>query len=206
MRRFLSSALVSLVLISGAHANVILLGEVDLTGQGFGNVEPLLSLQATGGATTESGSLSPLSGPTFGELAWNSASQVQLLFNATEPSGNSINLDKVTLTFQSGGSQLSLWNENPITITDTNPGLGTAGFLLGLDAAQQLTLALFLSSLPNVSDVRLGLSALLSDVGGGPETFSAVSGVPLPPAVLLFLSALIGLGLLARQKVRHVAD
>ena len=159
--------------------------------------DPLLTLHATGGATTETGSLSPLLGPTFGSLNWTSAADVRLLFNAAEPqnaANKSIIIEGITLSFRSSaGNTLQLSSSAPLVFPETDPGVGNAGFLLGLDAQQQLALALFLQGAGNISEVTLGISALLSAAAGGPETFSAVSQVPLPPAAMLFVSALIGL-------------
>ena len=205
MRRVSACVVLSLALICSAQASVINLGAFDLRGQGLGATDPLLTLQAKGKGTTKSGSLSLLDGPTFSELHWGSAADVKLLFNPTEPqnaANESITIDKITLSFRSsGGSTLDLSNTAPIVFSTTDPGVGKSGFLLGLDSAQLLTLAAFLQSVGSIGDVTFGITAELSDVAGGPETFSAVTGIPLPPAIVLFLSALIGLGLLSHRSM-----
>ena len=203
MRRTLACAVLSSMLICSAEANVISLGPVDLSGQGLGVTDPLLTIQATGGATVESGSVAPADGTTFGALNWTSASDVRVLFNATEPqsaSGKSITIDQVTFSFEtSSGSTLNLSNSSPLVFPETSPGVGNSGFLLGLDGAQTLALAIFLQG-SNIADISFGLSAMLSSVAGGPETFSAISQIPLPAAGWLLLSALLGVALLARQR------
>jgi hypothetical protein len=204
MRRLVAAALVSGAIIWPAQASVISFGPIDLGGQGLGASDPLLTIHALKSATTETGTLSTLAGPTFGDLNWASASDVRLVFNATEPAGNGITIDTITFSFESSSATLNLSNSAPLVFASTNPGVGNSGFLLGLDAAQTMLLATFLQFAPNVSDVRFGMTASLSDVAGGPETFSAVSQVPLPAAAWLFLSALAGLGLLGvRRRARQ---
>lgn len=204
MRRLVACVALTAALICSAQANVINLGPIDLTGQGLGATDPLLTLHATGGATTEAGTLSASSGPTFSQLHWSSAADVRLLFNPTEPqtaTDKSITIDTITLSFRSsGGATLNL-TSGPIVFPETDAGVGNSGFLLGLDSGQLLTLATFLAGAGNIGDVRLGITAFLSGVAGGPETFSAISSVPLPPALVLFLSGLVGLGFLGRRKM-----
>lgn len=202
MRQLLACAVLSSVLICSAQASVISLGPIDLSGQGLGATDPLLTLQAPARATTETGSVAPVDGTTFGALNWTSASDVRVLFNATEPqnaAGESITIDQITFSFESSAGTLNLSNSSPLQFPKTNPGVGNSGFLLGLDAGQTLALAMFLQG-TNIADVRFGISALLSAVAGGPETFSAVSQIPLPAAGWLLLSALLGLALLGRKK------
>lgn len=219
MRKILGSAfsclLISAALVSPAPASVVNLGAFDVTGQGLGVSDPLLVLQATGGATTETGTLTPLAGPTFGDFGWTSAANVRLLFNAAEPqnaAGKSISIDTISLTFQSGANTKTFSNAAPIVFPETNPGVGNAGFLIGLDQLQSAQLAAFLAPIGDLSGVRLGISAFLSSVAGGPDFFRAIdctggvcgddntSPVPLPAGALLFLTGLVGLGTLSMRR------
>ena len=149
MRRVLASALLCYALIFPSHAAVISLGPIDLTGQGLGAADPLRTLHTTGHATTESG----VGGAAFGALQWGAASDVRVLFNASEPGGNSITIDRITFSFQSGANILNLSNAAPLVFASTDPGLGKAGFLLSLDARQMAALALFLQSAPSFAAV-----------------------------------------------------
>jgi len=200
MRRMLASSLLTGLFICSAQASVISLGEVDLNGQGLGAANPILTLHAAGGATTESGAVSGL---TFSSLNWHSASDARILFNAAEPGGDNITIDQISFTFQKpGGGALSFSNSAALQFPSTQPGIGNAGFFLGLDVAQTAALATFLQGVPNIAAVQFGLAAALSSVAGAAETFSPVSQVPLPPAVWLFTFALVGLGVLKRRMRR----
>jgi hypothetical protein len=54
----------------------------------------------------------------------------------------------------------------------------------------------------NIADVSFGLSALHSVVAGRPETFGAISQSLFPASGWLLLSAMLGLALLGRQRIR----
>jgi len=111
-----------------ASAHLIDLGQVNLTGQGFGNIVSILEVHSVGNdptPDTEAGDVSPagvdqlgaLPGGgtpddassvavktktvTFGEIGVTNASNFQLIFNATEPGNagaNDIKLDALRLT------------------------------------------------------------------------------------------------------------
>jgi hypothetical protein len=158
-----------------ANADVILLGEAQFSAQGFGNANRLITIQTN--SSTETGAIFPVNGsisgtgdlasplsdnqkfgiPTLGQLGWTSASQVQVLFNAAEPGGNSITLDNLTLSFFNGNDSIfSISNIAPITISDTNQGNGSAGFLFGISPGELSLLDSSVFSLANFSGPKIG--------------------------------------------------
>ena len=215
-----------------ARADIVYLGPTNLGGQGFGNTTTILTLQAQGNNTTETASIVPTTGgfstsgdlsgtgtetskygtPTLGSLGWTTGSQVDLLFNANEPNSNSVTIpagslqlsffdaNNTAITLENGLTYLT--NSTAVTIPNTAPGQGNSGFLFGLDAGEQALLNSLVFSLPGFENFRIGLAATVNDVAGGPESFAALSAVPLPPSALLLASGLIGLGLLGRRKKR----
>ena len=104
-----------------AHAGLILSGSDVIGGAGFGAIPRILTVQATGNGSTESGCNSwngaqmvvgpsacsnaanaggnepnphgfpKFSSPTLGSLGFNNALQVGIIFDATEPGNNSGN-------------------------------------------------------------------------------------------------------------------
>ena len=226
MRRLFACAALSAALISSAQGDVIKLGPVDLTGQGLGTTDSLLTLP-----TTQTGSDSRLVinppepknrpdssitiegiGLSFQRSAdkttqTGSLSDSRVVVNPPEPKNkpdSSITIERIGLSFQSSAdktTQTGLLSDSRLFFNPPEPK--NADFLVGLDAQQLLDLALIPQGAGNISDVTLGISPLLLRGAGGPEIFSAVSQVPLPPAAVLFLSALIGLGLLSRRRWTH---
>src|SRR4051812_6912570 len=76
--------------------------------------------------------------PTIGSLGITSANQIAILFNATEPGGNSANVLDLTLKFYtSSGTFLGAIDGQQNFNTGTNPGNGVAGFTFVVDQAQQ---------------------------------------------------------------------
>jgi hypothetical protein len=215
-----------------------------VAGSGLGTVSTILTMQSPGSGTFESGSVQRSSGAdlksdtgvlanggttnvgnvktgasqtltrTFGENGITKASQLAIVFNADEPSGNSI-----TLT----GLQMSVFNGNtnifdahlgaPVTFPTTFTGIGKQGFVFRLDTAEAVALQTLLNGLTPaaVAALRLGLSASASDATGGPETFNVatitavpvtLTTVPEPGTLLFAVTALVALSFLAwrRQK------
>lgn len=227
-----------------ASASLIYDSTIRATAQGFGNAPRDLTLQATGQATTESGSVgvsstgaisfgtaisdstvflgngvtnlngtsalpSPLADdqkygiPTIGSLGITSASQIGVLFNATEPGGDSVNVTDVTLKFYTAGGTFLGAIDGQQNFASSEPGNGVAGFTFVVDAAQQP----FVNSLlaQGGTGTKLALEASIANFAGGPETFllyntgntgngggggGAGTSVPEPGIV-----ALLGLGL-----------
>ena len=121
---------------------------------------------------------------------------LRIIFNANEPSNDSIVLDNLSLTLWEGttGSIVDARYIGPgaITFSSTAPGTGNAGFGFKLDTTQAGVLNGILAS---NSNLFLGLAAVATDAAGGLETFSigAVGGTSAVPEPAVF--GLIGLGL-----------
>jgi hypothetical protein len=227
---------------SAANANIIYLNQiVDVNGQGFGNAPRLLTIQAQGNNTTESGvigilngaiatvpqvsgatsaqvfmgnnvtnvggdEVNPLAGnkfniPTLSSLNWTNASNVVLLFNATEPGGNSLNITDVTLKFYSGNTLIAAIDGSQAFANTPAIGNGNAGFLFGVDAQQQAFLNTNVFSQPGSGNFRIALESTITGVHGGPESFSAVvaSAVPEPATWGMMLLGFVGLGFAFRR-------
>lgn len=118
--------------------------------------------------------------PLISELGWDDASDVGLLFNATEEGGDSINVLDVTLKFYDGTNLLGAI-DGQHSFASSEPGNGVAGFTFVVDAAQQTFLNNLIFSQQGFGDFRIALESTLSDVGGGPETWLAFNlGAPIP--------------------------
>jgi hypothetical protein len=108
-----------------------------------------------------------------------------VLFNATEPGGNSAIINSLTLTFYNGNNLVgSISTAQPITIPDTTPGNGSAGFLFDVSSSERDALNSSVFNLTNSGTFRIGISANLAEVTGGPESFNAVAGAPVPGPVV----------------------
>jgi hypothetical protein len=136
---------------------------------------------------------------TLGGNGITKASQIAIVFNADEPSGNS-----VTLT----GLQMSIFNGNTdifdahlaasVTFPTTFTGIGNQGFVFRLNSAEAATLQGLLTPLSStdLAALRIGLSASASDATGGPETFNlaTITAVAEPGTLPFVGTALVGLG------------
>jgi hypothetical protein len=133
--------------------------------------------------------------PTIGSLGITSASQIGVLFNATEEGGDSVNVLDVTLKFYKSGGEFLGAIDGQQNFSSSEPGNGVAGFTFVVDAAQQG----YVNSLLTLggTGTKLALEATIGSFGGGPESFLIFNtngpGVVVPePAT----AALLGLGLL----------
>ena len=147
--------------------------------------------------------------PTLGEMGFQDASDIGLLFNATEPSGDGVNIEDVTLKFYGDDGSLLAAIDGSHEFDDTNPGNGVAGFTFVVDQAQQDYLNSTIFGLPDFSDIRIALESTISDAQGGPESWLAVNlgrsstgGTPVPAPAGLGLFALAAAGLIAGRGKR----
>ena len=136
--------------------------------------------------------------PTVGSLGITSADQIAVLFNAVEPSGNSINLADVTLKFFSSTGTLLGAIDGQYNFENSFAGNGVAGFTFVVDAVQQSYVNELLAL--GGTATRLALEASIENFDGGPETFLIYkigSEGPVPPASIPEPGtvALLGLGL-----------
>jgi hypothetical protein len=130
--------------------------------------------------------------------------QLQLIFNASEPGGVStrgITIENLALTLWDPTSGLILgafYLPSPYVIADAFPGVGNAGHGFVLDATQAGAANLLLAAFP---ELRIGVAATASSATGGQETIfvRSVEGggppseIPEPGTWALVVSALGGL-------------
>jgi hypothetical protein len=157
--------------------------------------------------------------PTIGELGFNGAEDIGLIFNATDPAGNAIVIDDVTLKFFLGDTLIAAI-DGSMTFDVTEAGNGVAGFLLSVDEEQQAYLNSTVFGLGNFADVRIALETTISSAAGGPESFYATNlnrtpsstgstgstgGTQVPAPAGLGLFALGALALVARRRRQKAA-
>jgi PEP-CTERM motif. len=205
-----------------------------VAGSGLGTVSTILTMQSPGSGSLESGSVSRSGGTdvksdtgvlasggttdvgnvktgasqtltrTLGGNGITKAAQIAIVFNADEPSGNSI-----TLT----GLQMSVFNGNmdifdahlatSMNFASTFTGVGKQGFVFRLDTPQAAALQALLDASPaTVAALRIGLSASASDATGGPETFNlaTITAVPEPGTLLFAVTAVAGVSFVAWRR------
>jgi hypothetical protein len=133
---------------------------------------------------------------------------VQLLFNAIEPgnaSKSQIDIDALTLTFYNGvGAVGSISIDAPIHITSGDPGNGKAGYVIAVSADEQAALNAAIFNLAGSGAFRIGISASLSNVDAGADSFNAVAGaVPEASTWAMMLLGFFGVGFLAHRRMNQ---
>lgn len=141
--------------------------------------------------------------PTSGSLGITSANQIGVLFNATEPAGNSVNVLDVTLKFYTSGGSFLGAIDGQQNFASSNPGNGVAGFTFVVDQPQQAQVNAWL--LAGGATTTFALEASIGDFAGGPESFlvynlGAVNPVPEPGTYALLLAGLGVMGFVAKRR------
>ena len=141
--------------------------------------------------------------PTTGSLGITTASQIGILFNATEPQGDSVNVIDLTLKFYTSTGTFLGAIDGQQNFISSNPGNGVAGFTFVVDAAQQSTVNGWLAI--GGSGTTLALEASILDYSGGPETFliynlGAPPPIPEPETYALMLAGLGVVAFMARRR------
>ena len=158
--------------------------------------------------------------PTLSALGITSANQIGILFNATEPGGDDINVTDITLNFYGANGTFITSIDGQQNFASSNPGNGVAGFVFVVDPIEQAILNTLIFAQANVGSVILSLNASLTNATGGPDTFRIVNlgspictgncggpggggGVPEPHSLAVLVAALIALSTGLRRAARE---
>jgi len=204
-------ALGMFVAVQSSFASLVLTSPIFVPGTGLGTEPTILTITSAGSSTTEAGcvgntstqignavSLLGVCTGSSGDVMTGSsqigpqslaaggvttANTFGIVFNASEPAGDSITLTGLTATFYSptgaflyqtsGFTCPGLVN---CTFPSTNTGTGKSGFLFTLDAAQQQA-ATTAGAFANSGNL-VGLFASASNATGGLESFYLASVPP----------------------------
>jgi hypothetical protein len=144
--------------------------------------------------------------PSPSSLGITSAADIGILFNATEPGGNGINVVDLTLKFFSAsGTYLGAIDGSFNFSQGTIEGNGGAGFLFRVSADQQA----FVNGLLATTGF-LALESTMTNFSGGPESFAIVNlnapAVPEPAtwAMMLLGFGAVGFSLRSARRQQHL--
>ena len=143
--------------------------------------------------------------PTIGSLGITTATQIGILFNATEPGGDGITLTDLTLKFYTSAGVLLGAIDGQQAFPQTEVGNGSAGVIFRVSSDEQ---AFVNSLLANGATTTLALEATATGYDGGEESFRIVNlgraPVPEPAtwAMMLVGFGAAGYSLRRRRRVR----
>ena len=148
--------------------------------------------------------------PTLASLGWMTAADIGILFNATEPNGDNINVTDITLKFYNSTNMFITAIDGNQAFANSNPGNGVAGFAFVVDALQQVHLNAMVFNQPGFGTFRIALEASVTDATGGPESFlafnrAAVAAVPEPGTWGMMLLGFGVVGSAVRRRRRRAA-
>jgi len=135
--------------------------------------------------------------PFASDRGITTASDIGILFNATEPGGDAITVSDLTLKFYLDGALIgSIDGQQPFG--STVPGNGAAGFVFKVEDTQAAEVNRWLA----MGNIQFALESTLTGSAGGPETFrifklgstdeGSPRDIPEPVSLVLF-----GIGALA---------
>jgi hypothetical protein len=160
------------------------------------------------------------SAPSLQALGWDTASKVGIGFVSDQTGNTGVTLQTLSLTLFNGSTRLGTFSlAGPVNYSQAElalqPGNGNAAFTFLLDAAQQIAWNGLVDS-NSLATLYIGLAASLGCSGtpsatcqvtnDGPDSFVAIAQpgsptlAPLPGAIWLFGSGLLGLTLLGRRR------
>ncbi len=111
--------------------------------------------------------------PTLLGLGITDASQIQIIFDATQGGGGSVTITDLTLKFYDSNGGVVGAIDGSQAFASTIPGNGGAGFAFRVSNDELAQVNAFLASTS-----RLALEASFTGTGGGPESFFIRNGAP----------------------------
>ncbi|HLW83315.1 MAG TPA: PEP-CTERM sorting domain-containing protein [Candidatus Acidoferrales bacterium] len=221
---FILACLIMMVFgATGASADAVLVGQVNLQGTGFGNVNTILTVQAlgTGMGGTESGCVGlnsagkQIDGPSACQgmnaggnekppdkfphnqvFKVSDAFTLAVVFNTDQPGGSAITLDNMVLVLYNAQGQVGFTSGNfakPMSFASTSFQTGIGK--AGWEFMLNATQAAQAQAAINAGFDFLGLSATISGASGGPETFFLAGGSGTAPTPEPATLFLLGTGL-----------
>jgi hypothetical protein len=113
--------------------------------------------------------------PTLVDLGITSASQIQIIFDATQGGGGSVTIADLTLKFYDANGGIVGAIDGSQVFASTVPGNGGAGFAFRVSDDELAQVNSFLASTS-----RLALEASFTGAGDGPESFFIRNGGGIP--------------------------